>query len=528
MADAAATVVAEARAVLKQLDTAMTAFAGKPAPEKKKELEKEVQLNFVRLRTLHRRLTTTIHAAREKEVAARQKSDTRFAEADDIRFQEQRLRDLIGTCTQYKQPTLTSLQKDLVTVADFKKATGEAEGDGFELKRLAYELSERQRLEAERESQEAERAESDKKVASLRERAKADAKKFQTLKNQLAAANLGEPLDTNGESKVPEESLPPPLAMLYSRFAALPRHGVDKSVTVNVDNSTNGTKRRKVEGGGHGGAVCVEIDADANLPKDVDSVFPIRLRFSYLPRIDAIGVMVASSKGSLDTSTWRLAVPAGEDCSRPEPAGMPIPRWAQSLAGLTRPDAQVSPVGVIEVARLEGLMLAWTQYASEALRRSAALPVDGVPVGKCDTLAQLHKVEVADHQVTLTVTHPSEARLKATVELSKATPLWAIEFEVEPKGQSRLTCDLAALPQNVKRKLRDNKTSTAPWSSTGGRLDLNLLALARSLNGESAKTAAEAQTLFCRQVVSLLQGVDLYLSGLAAQRFVPGRLRLVV
>ena len=82
-------------------------------------------------------------------------------------------------------------------VADFKKATGEAEGDGFELKRfacwrpsgyelsaslskatpaaspahstcreprLAYELSERQRLEAERESQEAERAESDKKV----------------------------------------------------------------------------------------------------------------------------------------------------------------------------------------------------------------------------------------------------------------------------------------------------------------------------------------------------------------------------
>ena len=36
---------AQARAVLKQLDTAMTAFAGKPAPEKKKELEKEARSN---------------------------------------------------------------------------------------------------------------------------------------------------------------------------------------------------------------------------------------------------------------------------------------------------------------------------------------------------------------------------------------------------------------------------------------------------------------------------------------------------
>ena len=31
----------------------------------------------------------------------------------------------------------------------------------------------------------------------------------------------------------------------------------------------------------------------------------------------------------------------------------------------------------------------FARYASEALRRSPALPVDGVPVGKCDTLAQL-------------------------------------------------------------------------------------------------------------------------------------------
>ena len=43
-------------------------------------------------------------------------SDANFANAEDARFQEQRLQDLAAACDQYEMPTLAAIEKQIFSV----------------------------------------------------------------------------------------------------------------------------------------------------------------------------------------------------------------------------------------------------------------------------------------------------------------------------------------------------------------------------------------------------------------------------